>query len=626
MKGRNRKQTVAPPLVLLIILIPLLFPIPATLADGQTGDQITITFYPRPNEPPSTPINPDPPNGSVDVPVPVTLSVDVYDESSLVVDVYFYNASNDALIDVDYNVSSDWGTASVVWNESLEGRICYWYAIAKDSQYENRSETWVFATRPNQPPIIHNDEYPANTSTNVSIATPYWYVTIGDPENDTFDWTIETSPNIGDASGNNDVNGQKSCPLSGLQYNTNYTVYVNATDAWGGKWTNETFWFITAEQGAPTITNEYPPHRNTQTELQPVCHVDAHDIEGDNLTLYWYEHTSGSWVLRQTDSNISANSTVYWTFSQANSYSTTYYWRVTVNDSTTNTTGTYYFTTEPTPSAQPPPPGGGGYTPNRHPIANITGPNIGYVNETLIFYAYYSYDPDGYIVGYRWDFENDGVYDTEWLEDLLVTCNYPYPGNYTVRLQVKDEDNAITTSDPHSIHIKHLEVPLQLPIPQINGPYYGYTNESLTFSSGGSYDPDGTIINYTWDFGDGNKSYLKNPVHSYAEPGNYTVILTVTDNDNLSNSTTTKAFIIDKEVKGPEEKRKLPLTFLLILLMIIIATILALIIWYKSYRLALWVEKLDASKENRNKNKNADAKADKDRDIDAKVDTLIRIR
>ena len=622
MEGKQLKSKLKLPLILLILLAPLISPIVTEVTKGQTEDQIVITFNSDPNYPPIAPINPDPPNGTVDVGVPVTLSVSAYDDTGSELSVFFYNASNDALIGADYNVPSIWGTASVVWNEPLKGRICYWYTIAKDFQYENRSDTWVFATTPNKPPIIHNDEYPANTTINVSVATPYWYVTISDIDNDTFNWTIETSPNIGTAFGTDDVNGTKSCTLSGMQYNTNYTVYVNTTDAGSGGWTNETFWFVTTEQGAPTITNEYPPHRNTKTERQPLCHVDVYDIEGDNLTVYWFENVSGSWILRQTDENVSANSTVYWTFSQASLYSTTYYWRVVVNDSTVNTTGNYYFTTEPQPSEPPPPPpGGGGYTPppNQHPIANITGPHMGYVNETLLIFAYFSYDPDGYITGYRWDFENNGVYDTEWLKDFIIAHNYSNTGNYSIRLQVEDDDGAVTTSETHSIYIKPLDAKLQLPIPQINGPYYGYNQENVIFNSNGSYDPDGTIVNYTWYFSDGNISYLENPEHTYTEPGNYTVTLKVTDNDNLSNATTTKAIITDRAKKPKEEERELPLTFILLLILIIIALILEFVFLPRGYRITLLIEKLSGSKKNKNKEEETIKKNEPNDDIEPKI-------
>jgi outer membrane protein assembly factor BamB len=52
----------------------------------------------------------------------------------------------------------------------------------------------------------------------------------------------------------------------------------------------------------------------------------------------------------------------------------------------------------------------------------------------------------------------------------------------------------------------------------------------LTFDASGSYDPDGTIVAYHWDFGDGQESYEKIATHAYASPGTYTVTLEVTDN------------------------------------------------------------------------------------------------
>ena len=42
---------------------------------------------------------------------------------------------------------------------------------------------------------------------------------------------------------------------------------------------------------------------------------------------------------------------------------------------------------------------------------------------------------------------------------------------------------------------------------------------------------DGSIVSWTWDFGDGNSSSEQNPSHSYDTAGSYTVSLTVSDND-----------------------------------------------------------------------------------------------
>jgi PKD repeat protein len=220
-----------------------------------------------------------------------------------------------------------------------------------------------------------------------------------------------------------------------------------------------------------------------------------------------------------------------------------------------------------------------------------------------------SYDPDGNIVGYRWDFENDKIFDTDWMEDNLITHGYATPGNYTIILQVKDNEGSIATAS-HTINIMQLMPDLELPIPQINGPYNGYTNENITFNSTGTYDPDGTIINYTWYFGDGNISYMQNPAYAYAKSGNYTIILKVTDNDNLSNLTTAKATILDRAIKEPEEK-ELPLTFPLILIItIIIAIIIALLFLPKGYQITVLIEKDDSNK-------------NEDEAIESKVDELL---
>jgi large repetitive protein len=59
-----------------------------------------------------------------------------------------------------------------------------------------------------------------------------------------------------------------------------------------------------------------------------------------------------------------------------------------------------------------------------------------------------------------------------------------------------------------------------------------------SFDGTASSDPDGTIVSYTWDFGDGNNGTGATPSHTYGAGGTYNVQLTVTDNDGASNSVT----------------------------------------------------------------------------------------
>jgi PKD repeat protein len=56
--------------------------------------------------------------------------------------------------------------------------------------------------------------------------------------------------------------------------------------------------------------------------------------------------------------------------------------------------------------------------------------------------------------------------------------------------------------------------------------------ETCIFDGGDSYDPDGTIIYYEWDFNDGTiVNGTLNPTHAYTYPDIYTVTLTVIDDD-----------------------------------------------------------------------------------------------
>jgi PKD repeat protein len=62
---------------------------------------------------------------------------------------------------------------------------------------------------------------------------------------------------------------------------------------------------------------------------------------------------------------------------------------------------------------------------------------------------------------------------------------------------------------------------------------------TVTFSSAGSNDPDGTPLSYSWDLGDGATSTVANPVHTYTANGSHPVTLTVSDGQKTGTASLT---------------------------------------------------------------------------------------
>ena|GEM_PF-673524 len=75
--------------------------------------------------------------------------------------------------------------------------------------------------------------------------------------------------------------------------------------------------------------------------------------------------------------------------------------------------------------------------------------------------------------------------------------------------------------------------------------------EPVRFDASPSTDPDGRIVRYRWDFGDGTQESVTEPLieHVYAQEGVYTVTLTVTD-DGGAVGRTSKTVIVG-DVQGP---------------------------------------------------------------------------
>ncbi|MGC9308298.1 MAG: PKD domain-containing protein, partial [Thermoplasmatota archaeon] len=147
-----------------------------------------------------------------------------------------------------------------------------------------------------------------------------------------------------------------------------------------------------------------------------------------------------------------------------------------------------------------------------------------------------SYDLDGTITNYTWTM-GDGT--TLYGEE--ITHTYTTVGNYTVTLTIKDNRNA-TDSDSCTVEVRS-------PPPVAVGnasPSEAYTNVDIQFDGTGSYDPDGHIVNWTWDFDDGETGYGNITSHPYDDDGTYSVQLTVRDNDGETNTTAVSVTILNR--------------------------------------------------------------------------------
>ena len=69
-------------------------------------------------------------------------------------------------------------------------------------------------------------------------------------------------------------------------------------------------------------------------------------------------------------------------------------------------------------------------------------------------------------------------------------------------------------------------------------PTSGVAPLEVSFDASGSYDPDGNIVSYEWDFKDGNTGSGEIVNHTFSSTGNYNVKLTIIDNEGAVGSTT----------------------------------------------------------------------------------------
>jgi PKD repeat protein len=133
-------------------------------------------------------------------------------------------------------------------------------------------------------------------------------------------------------------------------------------------------------------------------------------------------------------------------------------------------------------------------------------------------------DPDGVITSYSWDFG-----DATTGNGSRPSHAYANPGTYTARLTVTDDDGA---TDTDTVNVSVVSAPPDAEF-DTDCDYL-----DCTFDAAGSTDPDGSVVGYGWQFGDGSGGAGIAPQHTFTAGGTYQVRLTVTDNHGVSDSVT----------------------------------------------------------------------------------------
>jgi len=179
-------------------------------------------------------------------------------------------------------------------------------------------------------------------------------------------------------------------------------------------------------------------------------------------------------------------------------------------------------------------------TENQEPVAfiDIISPNPVQYNKSVSFEGHGT-DEDGTITEWKWTSGIDGVIGSEEsfnISDLSV-------GNHTIYFEVKDDASEWSEQATESLIIS-LDPLNQPPVANAGRPYLGAVSDAISFDGSESYDEDGEIIEYLWDFGDETTGAGESITHTYTSPGNYTITLTVTDDDVYSATNTTTVTIV----------------------------------------------------------------------------------
>jgi gliding motility-associated-like protein len=139
------------------------------------------------------------------------------------------------------------------------------------------------------------------------------------------------------------------------------------------------------------------------------------------------------------------------------------------------------------------------------------------------------------IAQYAWDINNDGTAD---YTSMNASHNYLTEGAYPVNLTVTTDHgcsasfNLMTSVYPNPV----ANFTTSAVCHNVVSTFFDQSTVSNTITNN-------SVVDWQWDFGDGNSGVGPNPSHTYNTPSNYNVTLTVTTNNGCTHNTTQNLFV-----------------------------------------------------------------------------------
>ncbi|MBU0497755.1 MAG: PKD domain-containing protein [Candidatus Thermoplasmatota archaeon] len=439
------------------------------------------------------------------------------------------------------------------------------------TEYQNQKSPTSFISvgiQESRGPMLYGPT-PANGATNQQknpSLTIYAYHPLGHTMTLTFQtnatgsWhTIKTLTN--------QHNGSKSCtPTTMNTYQKKYYWRITATD--GTFTTTYTYTFTTMPDPtnyAPTITNPEPSHQATNIPTpQTTLTIILADQNNDPIT--WSIETSPN---IGSTSNTNTPGTKTLTISNLK-YSTTYTWYVNVTDGKLTTKKTYTFTTKAQSSGGssggtsggsyvPPPPEQitPQNSPPNKPLMPATTTTHFIVNTPIEFSTSTTDDNNDQI---RFEFTwGDGTttLTTYSNPNTIITQSHTWttPGAYHIKVRAEDTNNTFSDWSPTKTitiqptnttppqHINTIDI-----IPQT------LTGNTITLTPILNNSINKNQITYHWDFGDGTTDTTATPEHTYKQPGNYTITLTIETQNGTIYTTTYTLEVTGTSEGTPQDK------------------------------------------------------------------------